>query len=169
MDVRISEELSRIIDYARDEAMRTGAYEIGTDHILLGMIRDRENEACSALTSLGADLDDLKNYLDAQVFHRCSVPYPDSEQVRFSPEARNTLNLSILESSMAKHSLTGPMDLLLAICRSSRSVGKMYLEARGINHETVSSFSRQAHETHAEPVQRQRVVEIFIQRSKYPS
>ena len=46
MEIKISDELNDIIRYARDEAMRTGSYGIGPDHLFLGILRHGENAAC---------------------------------------------------------------------------------------------------------------------------
>ena len=75
MEMHVSDELNRILNYAREEAMRTGAYEIGTDHLLLGLLRAGDNSACSALTALGIDLADFKLFVESQIFKRQSVPY----------------------------------------------------------------------------------------------
>ena len=55
MQIRISEELNTILLYARDEAMRTGSYAIGADHLMLGILRHGENAACLLLQELGVD------------------------------------------------------------------------------------------------------------------
>ena len=49
MKMRIAEELNDIVKYAREEAMRTGSYGIGVDHLMLGLLRHAENNACRAL------------------------------------------------------------------------------------------------------------------------
>ena len=53
MEIKISDELNNIIRYAREEAMRTGSYGIGPDHLFLGMMRQAENEACKVIVNLG--------------------------------------------------------------------------------------------------------------------
>ena len=63
MEIRISEELNSIINYAREEAMRTGSYGIGPDHLFLGIIRHGDNPACTVLRSLGADLESMKAFI----------------------------------------------------------------------------------------------------------
>ena len=57
MEIRISEELNSIINYAREEAMRTGSYGIGPDHLFLGIIRHGDPPACPPLRGLGAARD----------------------------------------------------------------------------------------------------------------
>ena len=47
MEIKISDELNNIIRYAREEAMRTGSYGIGPDHLFLGMMRQADTNTCS--------------------------------------------------------------------------------------------------------------------------
>ena len=58
MEIKISDELNNIIRYAREEAMRTGSYGIGPDHLFLGMMRQGDNEACKVLINMGVDIDE---------------------------------------------------------------------------------------------------------------
>ena len=60
MEIKISDELNDIIRYARDEAMRTGSYGIGPDHLFLGILRHGENAACKVIVGLGVDTDGFK-------------------------------------------------------------------------------------------------------------
>ena len=140
MEIQVSEEMSRILGYSREEAMRTGAYEIGTDHLLLGLLRHSDNLACKALASLGVDLDDFKHYVESLIFKRESVPYDQENKLRFSREARNTLNMSVLETSTLGDAETRSQHLLLAICRSTAAACKTYLEAEGISRDSVATF-----------------------------
>ena len=55
MQLQVSEELNLVIKYAREEAMRTGSYGIGPDHLFLGIIRHEENLAFKALQNLGVE------------------------------------------------------------------------------------------------------------------
>ena len=135
--------MNRILGYSREEAMRTGAYEIGTDHLLLGLLRHSDNLACKALSSLGVDLDDFKHYVESLIFRRESVPYDQENKLRFSREARGTLNMSVLETSTLGDSETRSQHLLLAICRSTAAACKTYLEAEGITRDAIAAFLRE--------------------------
>ena len=55
MEIKVSEELNGIIKYAVEEAMRTGSYGIGPDHLFLGIIRHEESAPSRALQGLGID------------------------------------------------------------------------------------------------------------------
>ena len=171
MEIQVSDEMNRILGYSREEAMRTGAYEIGTDHLLLGLLRHSDNLACKALTSLGVDLEDFKLYVESLIFKRESVPYYQESKLRFSREARGTLNMSVLETSSMGDTETRSQHLLLAICRSTAAACKTYLEAEGINRESVASFLRdmaaQAEIQKApKPAPVQRILHIVIGKPK---
>jgi ATP-dependent Clp protease ATP-binding subunit ClpC len=171
MEIQVSEEMSRILGYSREEAMRTGAYEIGTDHLLLGLLRHSDNLACKVLVSLGVDLDDFKHYVESLIFKRESVPYDQESKLRFSREARGTLNMSVLETSTLGDTETRSQHLLLAICRSTAAACKTYLEAEGINRDSIASFLRDANaqaELHKapKPAPTTRVLHIVIGKPK---
>ena len=68
MEMKISDELNLIVRYAREEAMRTGSYGIGTDHLVLGILRHADNNACRALRGLGADPEEMKQFIDVHIF-----------------------------------------------------------------------------------------------------
>ena len=67
MQLQVSEELNGIIKYSREEAMRTGSYGIGPDHLLLGIIRHEENAAFKAIQALGVEPSNLKAYIDSRI------------------------------------------------------------------------------------------------------
>ena len=62
MQIQISDQLNGIIQYAREEAMRTGSYGIGPDHLFLGMMRQADNEACKVLVGLGVAIHTVNAY-----------------------------------------------------------------------------------------------------------
>ena len=68
MQLQVSEDLNLVIKYAREEAMRTGSYGIGPDHLFLGIIRQEENAAFRTLQSLGVEPADLKTFIDQRIF-----------------------------------------------------------------------------------------------------
>lgn len=115
MQTRFSDELEKVVEYAREEAMRTGYYAIGTEHLMLGVLRHARNAACEALEAEGMDLDLLKSSLDAQILREESIPFNEIDEVFLSREAQNTLSLAIVEASKLDLEEAGAGDLLLAI------------------------------------------------------
>ena len=81
MEIKISDELNSIIRYAREEAMRTGSYGIGPDHLFLGMMRQADNDACKVLSALGVDADAFKRFIDSHIFTNESIPYSEADKI----------------------------------------------------------------------------------------
>ncbi len=140
MDIRISEALNGIIAYARDEAMRTGSYGIGSDHLLLGIIRHNENEAAMALKALEVDLQQLKSFIDSRVFTNEHIPYSELENITFSRAAQNVLSLTVLEAGRLRSHEAGAIHLLLALCRTSGSYGQSFLRSVGVDYGRILSW-----------------------------
>ena len=82
MEIKFSTDLQTILRYARDEAARTGSYGVGADHVVLGLLRHRDNDACRILSACGVDLDAFKRDIDAQVLRDRAVPWQDQAQIR---------------------------------------------------------------------------------------
>lgn len=144
MEMNVSDELGRIVAYALEEAMRTGSYEISTDHLLLGILREDGCDACRALEALGIDIEHLKHYVDAEIASGETVPYADMEKVSYSRQARNTINLCVMIASALGHALASSVHLLLAVSRSTSSVGQSYMLARSVTHSRLLEHMRRS-------------------------
>lgn len=144
MEMNVSDELGRIVAYALEEAMRTGSYEISTDHLLLGILREDGCDACRALEALGIDTEHLKRYVDAEIAFGEAVPYTDMEKVSYSRQARNTINLCVMIASALGHTLASSVHLLLAVSRSTSSVGQSYMLARSVTHSRLLKHMRRS-------------------------
>ena len=114
MQLQVSEDLNLVIKYAREEAMRTGSYGIGPDHLFLGIIRQEENAAFRALQSLGVEPADLKTFIDQRIFTGETLPYEQLDHIAFSRQAQNVLSITVMEASRLKSPLAQPQHLLLA-------------------------------------------------------
>ena len=84
MEITISDELNSIINFSREEAMRTGSYGIAPDHLFLGIIRHRENTAVDTLRGIGIDIDEMKEFIDSRIFTNEHIPYSEMENISFS-------------------------------------------------------------------------------------
>ncbi len=144
MEMNVSDEIGRIVAYALEEAMRTGSYEITVDHLLLGILREDGCDAYKALEDLGVDPMHLKRYIDAEIAGGDPISYTDMDEVSYSRQARAAISLSIAVASALGHSQVSSVHLLLAISRSSGSVGQSYLLARGVNHSRLLSHLRRS-------------------------
>ena len=87
MQIQISEELNGIIKYAREEAMRTGSYGIGPDHLFLGIIRHEDNNAFRIIQALGTEPADLRHFIDGRIFTNEAIPFAEADHINFSRQA----------------------------------------------------------------------------------
>ena len=140
MEISISDELNAIINYSRDEAMRTGSYGIAPDHLFLGIIRHAENTAADALRGLACDLNEMKQFIDSHIFTNEHIPYSDIENISFSRGAQNALSFTILEATRLKSSQASSQHLLLALCKAGGSYGCTYLKDTGIEYGNIFRY-----------------------------
>ncbi len=140
MDIKVSDELNSIITYAREEALRTGSYGIGPDHLLLGIIRHAENNAYFTLKGLDTDIDQLKSFIDSKIFTNERIPYSELENITFSRGAQNVLSLTIMEATRLRSAEADAQHLLLALCRTTGSYGQAYLRSIGIDYGRILTY-----------------------------
>ncbi len=140
MQLQVSEDLNLIIKYARDEAMRTGSYGIGPDHLFLGIIRHEENAAFRSMQSLGVEPADLKAFIDQRIFTNETIPYEQLESINFSRQAQNVLSITVMEATRMKSPAAMPQHLLLALCRTTESYGQLYLRSHGVDYGRLLAF-----------------------------
>ena len=140
MEISISDELNSIINYSREEAMRTGSYGIAPDHLYLGMIRHSENTGCDALRGLSCDLSEMKQFIDSRIFTNEHIPYSEIENITFSRGAQNVLSFTILESTKIKSPQASSQHLLLALSRAGGSYGSTYLKDTGIEYGNIFRY-----------------------------
>lgn len=142
MEIRISDELNDIIRYARDEAMRTGSYGIGPDHLFLGILRHGDNAAFKVVTGLGIDADNFKRFIDSHIFTNEPIPYAESDKISFTRYAQNVLSITVLEASKQGVTEANSLHLLLALCRTTENYGQAYLRQHGVDYGRLLSYMR---------------------------
>ena len=140
MEIGISDELNSIINFSREEAMRTGCYGIAPDHLFLGILRHRENAGCDALMGTGVDVNEMKQFLDSRIFTNEHIPYSDIDSVTFSRGAQNVLSFTILEATKVRSASASSQHLLLALCREGSSYGSSYLHDLGIGYGVIYKY-----------------------------
>ncbi len=142
MEIKISDELNSIIRYAREEAMRTGSYGIGPDHLFLGMMRQADNDACKVLSALGVDADAFKRFIDSHIFTNESIPYSEADKISFSRYAQNVLSITVMEASKMNSAEANSLHLLLALCRTTENYGQAYLRQHGVDYGRLLAHMR---------------------------
>ena len=140
MEIGISDELNSIINFSREEAMRTGCYGIAPDHLFLGILRHKENAGCDALMGCGVDVNEMKQFIDSRIFTNEHIPYSDIDSVTFSRGAQNVLSFTILEATKVRSASASSQHLLLALCREGSSYGSSYLHDLGIGYGVIYKY-----------------------------
>lgn len=132
--MKFSEEFNKIVEYAQNEAARTGCRSIETKHLLLGIIRHKNNSACLAIEASGADSDELKKTLDDSLGNNPAVPFPEIGSIELSLQARGVIGLAMFEARTAHATQVMAIHLLLGI---SNSEERSFLERLGISHSSL--------------------------------
>jgi ATP-dependent Clp protease ATP-binding subunit ClpC len=121
---RFTERARQVVVLAQDEARSMGHGYIGTEHLLLGLFREREGLAAAALASLGITLEDARDQVSRVVGQG---PGASSGQIPFTPRAKKALELSLQEARALDQSFIGTEHLLLALCRVNDGVAARIL------------------------------------------
>ena len=140
MEMYISDVLAKVLQYSKDEAMRTGSYQISPGHLFLGILRHEENEACRMLKDCGADPSECKAFLDTKLFKNESIPYSDEDKITLSRSAENVLSMTMLEASMAGDSEVGDRHLLLALSKSACAECESLFRMNGISYRMLAEM-----------------------------
>ena len=140
MEITISDQLHSVINYSREEAMRTGSYGIAPDHLILGLLRHKENSAVDTLRGLGIDVEEMKQFIDSHIFTNEHIPYSEIDNINFSRGVQNVLSFTILEATKLRNRQAGVEHLLLALCRAGDSFGITYLRDLGVDYGMVYRY-----------------------------
>lgn len=132
MNIKLSDDFKAILAGARDEAMRTGHYGIGADHLMLAMLRRQDCEACRFLSGQGLDTGELKRMIDEATFMEKPVPYNNADMVKMKRSAEGAVSLAAYEALSAGDSQVKSTHLLLALSRAEDSVSRTWLAGHGL-------------------------------------
>ncbi len=135
MNDRFTQRVRKVLFLARDEASRLQHEYIGTEHLLLGIIREGEGIAANVLRRLGIDLERIQKEIEATVAPM-NGPVNIGE-IPFTPRAKKVLELSIDEARLHNHNYVGTEHLLLALIREGEGIAADVLTRLGADHETV--------------------------------
>ncbi|MCX7667699.1 MAG: ATP-dependent Clp protease ATP-binding subunit, partial [Atribacterota bacterium] len=133
---RYTERARKVIILAQDEAIRLKHNHIGTEHLLLGLLREREGIAARILESFDISLDLVRSELESLIE---KTEYQGSKEVAFTPRAKRVLELALDETRRLGHNYVGTEHILLGILREGEGVGAQILRNLGLDIETVRS------------------------------
>ena len=129
---RFTDRARRVVDQARHEARTLGHDHIGTEHILLGLIDEGRGVGTTALTSMGINLDQMRQAVQDSI-GRGAQP-PASEHIPFSPQSKKALELSLREANQLGHNYIGTEHILLGLIREGGGAAQL-LAGAGVDHD----------------------------------
>ncbi len=154
---RFTERARRVIILAQEEAKRLNHSVVGTEHILLGIIREGEGLASKVLESLNISLERMRAEIEGAIGRGERAPH---EEVSFAPRAKKVLELALDESRRLGHKYIGTEHLLLGLIREGEGIAARVLEAMGadldrvrvqvvylLGEEGTTSYTKQAGKT----------------------
>ncbi|MFX4306944.1 ATP-dependent Clp protease ATP-binding subunit, partial [Exiguobacterium sp. A1_3_1] len=126
---RFTERAQRVLALAQEEAVRLGHHNIGTEHILLGLVREGDGIAAKALTALGLSSDKIQMEVEALI----GRGQDGATTIHYTPRAKKVIELSMDEARKLGHSYVGTEHLLLGLIREGEGVAARVLNNLGIS------------------------------------
>ncbi|MEX3504577.1 ATP-dependent Clp protease ATP-binding subunit [Corynebacterium sp. LK2510] len=121
---RFTDRARRVIVLAQEEARALNHNYMGTEHILLGLIKEGEGVAAKALESMGINLEDVRREVEEIIGHGSQ---PVTGHIPFTPRAKKVLELSLREGLQMGHKYIGTEFLLLGLIREGEGVAAQVL------------------------------------------
>jgi ATP-dependent Clp protease ATP-binding subunit ClpC len=155
---RFTERARQVVVLAQDEARALKHNYIGTEHILLGLLREEEGLAARVLESLDVTVEEVRAQV-ARIIGPGDEPIV-SGQIPFTPRAKKVLELSLREALSLKHNYIGTEHILLGLVRENEGVAARILldfdaDAGKVRNEIMRTLSGPGGpgQLHSEPVQ----------------
>jgi ATP-dependent Clp protease ATP-binding subunit ClpC len=140
MEAKFSNRVKEVISLSREEALRLGHDYIGTEHLILGMIREGEGVAVGVLKKLGVPLDELRNEIEKISKGTATHQIKNLANIPLTKASEKVLKITYLEAKIFKAQLIGTEHLLLSILRDQDNLGTQILNKFDVNYETVKEM-----------------------------
>ncbi|KAA6443511.1 ATP-dependent protease ATP-binding subunit ClpC [Bacillus atrophaeus] len=126
---RFTERAQKVLALAQEEALRLGHNNIGTEHILLGLVREGEGIAAKALQALGLGSDKIQKEVESLIGRGQEM----SQTIHYTPRAKKVIELSMDEARKLGHSYVGTEHILLGLIREGEGVAARVLNNLGVS------------------------------------
>lgn len=134
MEAKFSPQVKDVISFSREEALRLGHDYIGTEHLLLGLIREGDGMAIKILRSLGVDTGKLRRSIEDAVRGTSSVTV-NLGNIPLTKQAEKVLKITYLEAKIFKSDLIGTEHLLLSVLRDDDNIASQILLQYGVTYD----------------------------------
>jgi ATP-dependent Clp protease ATP-binding subunit ClpC len=132
---RFTDEARRVLDLALDEARTLNSNRIGTEHILLGLVQERDGTAAEALESVGIGLDAVRQQIEDMTGRANEAPAPSHQH--YTLRAKRALDLSLREALQLGHHHIGTEHILLGLLRDGEGPGAQVLIELGADPRQI--------------------------------
>jgi len=131
-----TERVRKVLAMAREEAARLHHEYVGTEHILLGLIREGEGVAAAVLQNLSVDLEEIQQKIEETV-KKGKAAQATGPDLPYTSRAKKVLELAMGEARELNHSYVGTEHLLLGLLREEKGIAAQVLTDAGVNLEAA--------------------------------
>ena len=135
MDAKFSPKVKEVISYSREEALRLGHDHIGTEHLLLGLIRDGDGLAIKVLMSLDVDIAVLRKTVEDAIKDKTSRQPFNAGSLPLTKQAEKVLKITVLEAKVLKSDSIGTEHLMLSILKNKDNIATQILGQFDVDYD----------------------------------
>jgi ATP-dependent Clp protease ATP-binding subunit ClpC len=135
MDNNFSAQVKEIISFSREEALRLGNDFIGTEHLLLGLIRDGDNTAIKVLKQLNIDLYELRKEVELAVKDKTGKNIANINSLPLTKQAEKVIRVTVLEAKALKSPLVETEHLMLSILKNKENIATQILNQFDVDYD----------------------------------
>jgi len=130
---RFTERAQRVITLSQQIAQQLGHSYVGTEHLLLGLVREEEGIAAKALKNLGVEVEDIQQIIVQSI----GVGNKPVELLGYTPRTKKVFELSVAEARNLNHNYVGTEHLLLGLISEGDGIASKILVQLGVNLQNV--------------------------------
>ena len=131
---KFTERARKVLSLAQEEAQRFNHNYIGTEHLLLGLVREGDGVAAKVLNNLGVELNKVRSAVEFIIGRGDRIVLGD---IGLTPRAKKVIELAVDEARRLNHHYIGTEHLLLGLVREGEGIAAGVLESLGVNLEKV--------------------------------
>ncbi|MBV7532910.1 ATP-dependent Clp protease ATP-binding subunit [Chitinophaga sp. sic0106] len=139
MDQNFSPQVKEIISFSREEALRLGNDFIGTEHLLLGIIREGEGTAVKILQALNVDLYELRKEVELAVKDKTGKNIANINSLPLTRQAEKVIRVTVLEAKALKSATVETEHLMLSILKNKENVCTQILQQFDVDYDTFKN------------------------------
>ncbi|HQQ95784.1 MAG TPA: ATP-dependent Clp protease ATP-binding subunit [Cyclobacteriaceae bacterium] len=146
MEAKFSNRVKEVISLSREEALRLGHDYIGTEHLILGMIREGEGVAVGVLKKLGVPIDELRSEIEKVSKGTATHQVKNLSNIPLTRASEKVLKITYLEAKVFKAQLIGTEHLLLSILRDPDNLATQILNKFDVAYDVVKEMLEYQHD-----------------------